>query len=238
MEEIKKTLVERINEAPEFAKKKLIISVGGYSISEAGNMSLITIINNKRHQVVLGLENDTLTVEQKEAKLEALLDKKISIQSVYVQENRNENGFLESSFYSAIYNDTNLKILGDYERDATKDGMFLLLIESEPLKVREVKEVEVPIWKDGQKKGSKKQIEVNLFERVKGKITNHVYIYEKGSLKELSGFLNKRVIIKDIERRGSHTNPKYYAHTLPEIVADTPATKPAAPIKPQEKKEN
>lgn len=238
MPEIKKTIVERINEAPDFTKKKLLMSVGGYSVSEAGNMTLQTIINNKRFQVVLGLENDNLTIEQKEAKLERLLDKKVELKSVYIQENRNEKGFLEDSFYSAIYSDSNLKDLGLYEKDATKDGTFLFLIESEPLNVREVKEVEVALWKDGQKSGSKKQIEVNLFQRIKGKMTNHVYIYEKGNLKELLGFLNKRVIIKDIERRGSQSNPKYYAHALPQIVPEAQATKTATQTKPEDKKES
>ena len=238
MSEVKKTIVERINEAPDFTKKKLIMSVGGYSVSEAGNMTLQTIIDNKRFQVVLGLENDNLTLEQKESKLEKLLDKKVEIKSVYIQESRNEKGFLEDSFYSAIYSDSNIKDLGVYENDATKNGTFLFLIESEPLNVREVKEVEVAIWKDGQKTGSKKQIEVNLFQRIKGKMTNHVYIYEKGNLKELSTFLNKRVIIKDIERRGSQSNPKYYAHALPQIVSDTPTAKPSPEFKPTDKKES
>jgi len=217
MSEIKKTIAERIKEAPDFTKKKLLMSVGGYSVSEAGNMTLQTIINNKRYQVVLGLENDTLTTEQKEAKLEKLLDKKVEIQSVYIQESYNENGFLQESFYSAIFSDDNIKDLGKYEKDATKDGLFLFLIQSEALNVREVKEVEVPIWKDGKKTGVKKQVEVNLFERVKGKMTNHVYIYEDRKLDELTPFLNKKVIIKDIEKRGSQNNPKYYAHALPQI---------------------
>jgi len=221
MSETKKTIVERIKEAPEFTKKKLIMSVGGYSVSEAGNMTLQTIIENKRYQVVLGLENDKLTTEQKESELEKLLDRKVAINSVYVQETRNEKGFIEESFYSAIWNESNIKDLGNYEKDATMNGVFLFLIESEPLNVRDVREVEIPIWKDGKKTGSKKQVEVNLFERVKGKMTNHVYIYEDRKLEELTPFLNKRVIIRDIEKRGSQHNPKYYAHQLPEIQSTT-----------------
>jgi hypothetical protein len=211
-----KSIKEIVNETESIYYKKLKISVGGYSISESGNITLQTWKKDKRFQITLHNE-----LKINEEQLETFLDKVFYIDNVLVNKKWDKVKNVEvkgQESYFGILNKENLKDLGKYNEDSTENGVFEIYFDSkEPLPLTNVEEIEVSEWVDG-KLNKVKKLSFTTKKRVKGKVSKKVYITNLSNKNKIMSLKGKNVLVSDIYTSGTGNFKKYFTDILPKSI--------------------
>lgn len=210
-----KSIKEIVLETESIYYKKLKISVGGFSISENGNITLQTWKKDRRFQITLHNE-----LGLKEEQLETMLDKHYYIDNVLVNKKwdkvKNQEIKGQESYFG-ILNKENLKDLGKYNGDTTENGLFEIYFDSkEPLPLTGVEEVELSEWVDGKPKKIKK-LSFTTKQRVKGKVNKKTYITDLSNKNSLVSMKGKKVLVTDIYTSGTGNFKKYFTDILPKV---------------------
>ncbi|MBW6488445.1 hypothetical protein [Sulfurimonas sp.] len=218
MSEVKKSIKEIVLSQDSMFYKKVKISVGGYSISELGNVTLQTWKKDKRYQITLHNE-----IGIKKEQLETMLDKVYYIDNVMVQngwDNDKKVQLKGQDSYFGILNKENLKEVSKYDKDSTEDGLFEIYFDSkEPLPITNIEVVEVTEWVD-KKPNKVKQLTFTTKQRVDGKVTKRVYFVDMKLKSGLENLKGKKVLVNDIYSTGTGNYTKYHTDILPKILGE------------------
>lgn len=210
-----KSIKEIVNSVDKVFHKKLKISIGGFSISENGNITLQTWKKDRRLQITLHNEMGI-----KEEQLESMLDKvyyinDIIVSSKFDKEKNKEIKGQES--YFGVFNKENLKEVGKYDGDSLENGLFDVLFDSDDiLPITKVEEVEISEWVNG-KPQKIKSLSFTTLSRVKGKVIKRVYLTELSNKVQLQSLKGKKVQVLDIYTTGSGNFKKYHTDILPRV---------------------